>query len=336
MMFYYSEDNQIFSNRIQAVQYKLTHHKQVYLNYYDEIYTKLNWKIEPTQSLNFYYKEQAQRLRDEYDYLILCYSGGHDSTNILETFYFNNIKLDKIVCVGAFSQDSHSGVDENHNGELYLNSFPYIKELGLESITQVIDYTEKFDDISKFSIYKLGSQWVEQIGSKYSPHNWFWRDLDSYVVPKSHQDKKIGIIFGCDKPYLYYSNTGKKIFHFMDTPITSYSRFDLNKTYDSHFINFYWDPTYTDILLKQLHTLKNSNYTHENSHDKANKAVYNLKKPLLFKSPKSIRPFISLRDNFLLTKKDQRISEFFNSGIKGIMSIENDLKNIRSRIYELE
>jgi hypothetical protein len=152
------------------------------------------------------------------------------------------------VCVGAFSQESHSGVDENHNGELYHNSFPYLRELGLESITQVIDYTNMFDDISKFSIYKLGDQWVEHIGSKYSPHNWFWRDLDSYVVPKSHQDKKIGIIFGCDKPYLSFKND-KRIFEFMDTPVNSYSRFDLNKIHDSHFINFYWDPTYPFILL---------------------------------------------------------------------------------------
>jgi len=334
-MFYYSEDNQTFSNRVQATYYKLTHHRRIYLNYYDEIYSKLNWKIEPPESLQFYYKEQAQRLRDEYDYLILCYSGGHDSTNILETFHFNNIKLDKIVCVGAFSQDSHSGVDENHNGELYHNSFPYLKELGLEYITQVIDYTEMFNDITKFSIYKLGSQWIDQIGSRYSPTHWFWRDLDSYVVPKNQQNKKIGIIFGCDKPYLYFEK-GKRVFRFMDTPLTCYGRFDSNKMYNSHFINFYWDHTNTNILLKQVHVLKNTGYTHQGNHAHVNRTVYNLKRPLKFMSPKSGRAFISLRDNFLLSKYDKKITEFFNSGIKNIKLIEQQLNNVPSRDYEIE
>ena len=333
--FYYDEDKRTFPNRIQAVQHSIKTNKRVYLHYYDEVYDKLNWKIEPPETLQYYYKEQAQRIRDQYDYLILCYSGGYDSTNILETFHFNNIKLDKIVCVGALSQDSHSGVDENHNGELYHNSFPYLRELGLESITQVIDYTNMFDDISKFSIYKLGDQWVEHIGSKYSPHNWFWRDLDSYVVPKSHQDKKIGIIFGCDKPYLSFRND-KRFFQFMDTPVTSYSRFDLNKIHDSHFINFYWDPTYPFILLKQLHTLKKSGYTNILGHDHVNNVVYNLRKPLIHKSPKSGTAFLSLRDTFLMTKNDQRLSDFFNSGIKNISNIQYRLNNVPSKIYEIE
>ena len=90
---YYSEDNKIFPNRVHAVKYSIDTGKKVYLHYYDEIYTKLNWKIEPPEPIEYYYKEQAQRIRDQYDYLILCYSGGYDSTNILETYHFNNIKL---------------------------------------------------------------------------------------------------------------------------------------------------------------------------------------------------------------------------------------------------
>jgi hypothetical protein len=155
------------------------------------------------------------------------------------------------------------------------------------------------------------------------------------VVPKSQQDKKIGIIFGCDKPYLSFKN-GKRIFEFMDTPVTSYSRFDLNKIHDSHFINFYWDPTYPFILLKQLHTLKKSGYVNSVGHDHVNNVVYNLKRPLIHKSPKSGTAFLSLRDTFLMTKKDQRLSEFFNSGIKNISNIQYRLNNVPSKIYEIE
>jgi hypothetical protein len=331
-MFYYSEDGQLFSNRIQAVRYSLSYNKKVYVNYYDEVYDKLNWKIEPPEPIEYYYKEQAQRIRDQYDYLILCYSGGYDSTNILETYHFNNIKLNKIICVGAFSQDSYSGTDENHNGELYHNSFPYLKELGLESITQTIDYTKMFDDVSQFSIYEYGDTWMEQIGSKYSPHNWFWRDLDRYVVPDSQRDKKIGIIFGCDKPYLYEHNN-KKIFCFMDTPLSSYGRFNPSKRYNTDYINFYWDPTYPNILMKQLHILKNG---WQQGHDFANKSVYNLRKPLIYRSAKSVSPFLSSRDSYLKTKHDNKLYEFFKSSVLPVQHLENNLRNIGSKFYAIE
>ena len=337
--FYYDEDKKTFPNRIQAVKHQLETGKKVYLYYYDEIYDKLNWKIEPPESLQYYYKEQAQRIRDQYDYVVLCYSGGYDSTNILETFHFNNIKLDKIVCVGALSQDSHSGVDENHNGELYYNSFPYLKELGLESITQTIDYTQMFDDVSQFSVYELGDTWIEEIGSKYSPHNWFWRDLDRYVIPESQKDKKIGIIFGADKPYMYSNpirGTHYSSFCFQDTPITSYGRFNPNKRFNTDYINFYWDPTYPFILLKQLHELKKNGYKHQFGHNFVNSVVYKLKKPLLFKSPKSGSPYLSLRDKYLLKKKDSKLLDFFKIGIQPIQHLENHLRNIGSKYYDIE
>ena len=330
--FYYDDHKNIFPNRIQAIKHQLDTGEKVYLYYYDDIYDKLNWKIEPPESLQYYYKDQAQRLRDEYDYLILCYSGGYDSTNILETYHYNNIKLDKIVCVGAFSQDSHSGTDENHNGELYHNSFPYLKELGLESITQTIDYSQMFNDVSQFSIYKYGDTWMEQIGSKYSPHNWFWRDLDRYVVPDSQRDKKIGIIFGTDKPFIY-QNGHKKAFSFMDTPVTSYGRFNPSKRYNTNLVNFYWDPTYPQILLKQIHILKHG---WVQSHDFINRTVYNLRKPLIHKSPKSGSSFLSLRDSYLKTKHDNKLYEFFKSSVLPVQHLENHLRNIGSKHYDIE
>ena len=68
--------------------------EEVFFYYNDEIYDKIDWSIEPPGTLDFYYKEQAQRIRDSYDYVILCFSGGADSTNILNTFYYNNIKME--------------------------------------------------------------------------------------------------------------------------------------------------------------------------------------------------------------------------------------------------
>ena len=42
------------------------------------------------------YKQRAQQLRDTYDYIIVAYSGGSDSDNMVQAFLRNNIKLDEI------------------------------------------------------------------------------------------------------------------------------------------------------------------------------------------------------------------------------------------------
>lgn len=358
-MFYYFEDGARFTSKLAALKYSSEKALSPKFYYHDHVYKKLDWTVEPPQSLDYYYKEQAQRIRDEYDYVILAYSGGYDSTNILETFYFNNIKLDKIVIVGALSQDSYSGADDNHNGELYYNAFPYVKELGLEQITQVVDYTNLFGKANNFSVATHGDNWVDEIGAWFSPHNWFWRDIERHVIPKEWNGKKVALIFGKDKPTLFYSSEGLSQtslignrfklngFYFRDTPCLSYA--DTGQREDLTRINFYWDPTNTNILLKQLHVLKNVyeiNYL--NSYDASigvqtvgglstNSIVYNLKKPLIYKSPKSKDNLLSLRDNYLKEKKNSDVFSLYQSGINRLdkeVGVSN-MTTIPSRFYNL-
>jgi hypothetical protein len=359
-MFYYFDNGKKFTSKIEAIKYSQQTRLLPKFYYYDHVYEKLDWTREPSETLDYYYKQHAQRIRDNYDYVILAYSGGYDSTNILETFYYNNIKLDKIITVGALKQDSCSGVDENHNGELYHNVFPYIKELGLESITQVIDYTDLFNKVENFSISSYKENWVDEIGAWFSPHNWFWRDVGKYVIPKEWGDKKVALIFGKDKPALFYSPEGKSQiailnhgyrlngFQFRDTPCYNYGdtgQIEENLTR----INFYWDPNNTDILLKQLHIMKtvydiNALNSYEPSmgvqtlgNIDTNHIVYNLKKPLIFKSPKSKNNIFSLRDNYLKNKKNSELYKFYIKGLNRINSEVNlnSMVAIPSRFYDM-
>ena len=117
MIFYYDAENNIYLTHLDAVASR----KQCWFYYYDDILSKVPWKIEPTETLETLYKLRAQEIRDTYDYVILCFSGGSDSLNVLETFYYNNIHIDEIVMVGAFSQDKFFGDDSNSSGH-YLPS----------------------------------------------------------------------------------------------------------------------------------------------------------------------------------------------------------------------
>jgi hypothetical protein len=308
---YYFDDGSKFSSKIEAIQYSLKSQKNFRLYYFDEVFSSIDWSIEPSNTLQYHYKQQAQRIRDEYDYVVLCYSGGADSTNILETYVYNNIKLDKIVVVGALSEDSSKGVDENHNGELYHNVFPYLKDLGLEGITQICDYTTLFDKPENFSIYEYGENWVDVVGTRLSPHNWFWRDLHKHVVPIEWRSKKVAIIFGKDKPKLSYHDN-KFAFRFSDIVVNNYGNIETVDNCDR--INFYWDPNYPLIIIKQLHILK-SHFNAFKFGDSVDNMVYNLKRPLVFKSPKSRLNYLSLRDNFLVNKKNSSIYKFYFDGL---------------------
>jgi hypothetical protein len=333
---YYSEDGTNFSNRIEAIRYHLASGSKIFCYYYDDVYDKLDWTVEPEGTLDFHYKQQAQKIRDEHDYVILCYSGGFDSTNILETFHYNNIKLDKIVVQGPFKQDVHSGSDENQNGEIYENAFPYLNQLGLNSIVQVVDNTDFYGDMTQFSIYAMGDSWVNYIGARYSPHHFFWRDLPKYVVPKEYEDKKIAIVWGIDKPYLFKSS-GKFVFRFRDGVLTTYGRSIQPTQANINNINFYWDPTYPLILLKQLHTLKKFEFRIGSfSRLTIQSALYNLKNPLNYVGSKSPDIYVGLRDQFLLTKGESDILKFHQAGLKTIQDIDmNKFKNIDSKDYAI-
>ena len=327
--FYYTSDKKTFLNKLDAIKYCKDNNKEIYFFYHDDVYSKINWRVNPPGSLEFHYKTQAERIRDEYDYVVLFYSGGYDSTNILETFYYNNIKLDKIVCVGAFSQDSYSGVDENHNGELYHNAFPYIVQLGLQSITQTYDYTDYFENANNFSVYNYGEQWVENVGPWFSPHNWFWQDIHKYVVPANMMDKKVALVWGKDKANLSIRD-GSHGFSFSDVAALSYGGNIYSNNIDR--INFYWDPHNPLLIIKQVHELsKHNEYINPN-------ILYNLKTGLRFKSPKSPTNILSLRDNFLRKKLDSNIFDFYKAGIKNMNSKIDpkvDLKPILSRFYPI-
>lgn len=320
-VFYYTKDGKRFHSRIESALYAQKTQQQVFFHYYDNVYNFIDWQIEPPQSLNFYYKEQATRIRDNYDYVVLFYSGGADSTNILETFYYNNIKIDKIVMVGAFSQDPNSYSDKNHNAELYLNAFSRIDKLGLASICQLCDYSKMFSDVKQFRLYQLGEEWTEEIIGRYSPHNWFWYEIEDHVVPTQMKDKKVALIWGKDKPIFSSNRVNNKesshSFTFMDRTVLNYGTGMSIKPHENiDRINFYWDPNYTDILVKQLFTLIHCEKQSTSIEDK----LYKLRTPILYKSPKSQSIYLSLRDTYLIDNVDTKLFDFYRLGLKSIQN----------------
>jgi hypothetical protein len=332
-IFYYDKES-IYSTPYEA----WASNNECYLHYYDDIFDKADWKKEPTETLETLYVERARKIRDEYEYVILCYSGGNDSTKILETFYYNNIHIDEIVMVGSFSQDANSGSDENHNTDFYQNAFPLLKTLDLPNTKiTTIDYTEIFRDINQFSLIKnYGIDWIKYIGTTKSPHNLFWSDFKKFVGPNN--TKNTAWIMGIEKvnlEYWYqtaanpseahsYINLSKPYVHFSDAYINNYG---MSTRKDENFtrVNFYCDPdpVAIKIQIKQAHIFHrviSMSPLHLRrkiirSRHMKNKLFYDLKNPLTFQSEKSRTSVLSLRDKFLFNAKNSDIYEYYISAI---------------------
>jgi hypothetical protein len=317
-LFYYDKDSNIYQYQLDAVASK----KHCWLYFHDKEMALVDWKTEPSQSLDQLYKTRAEYIRDNNKYVILCYSGGHDSTNILETFYYNNIHIDEILVVGALSQDSYEGSDENHNGELYKNVFPTLNKLNLPNTKiTIVDYTKWFDDPKNFTtIMMYGSEWTKYVGGFRSVHKLFWRDLKKFI---GHDNsKQTAYIMGTDKVYLNYEKGESSYVRFSDL-----SFFDYGSNYeDENFkrVNFYTDnhPTATDITRKQAHLINKFKKLNiapgMNETDLLHKIIYKLRHPLVFMSPKSVYTSISARDMFILNAKNSEMYGIFTDGLKTI------------------
>lgn len=346
-IFYYDKES-IYSTPYEA----WASNNECRLHYYDDVFDKADWKKEPTETLETLYIERARKIRDEYEYVILCYSGGNDSSNILETFYYNNIHIDEIVMVGSFSQDvSDESLNENHNADFYKNAFPLLKTLNLSNTKiTTIDYTEIFRDINQFSLIKeYGIDWIKYIGTTKSPHNLFWSDFKKFVG--CNNTKNTAWIMGIEKVNLDYQS--KKT----NDPFESHTYVDLSKPYvnfsDAYInnygmstrknenftrVNFYCDPdpVAIKIQIKQAHIFNrfiSTVPTHSRrkmlrSRHVKNKLFYDLKNPLIFQSEKSSTSVLSLRDKFLLNVKDSDIYKYY------ISAIETDQKYIKTQITE--
>lgn len=287
----------LFFSKLQAVSKAKT--KNIHLYYFDHLFSKIDWKTEPKESLDELYKQRAQQLRDSYDYLILFYSGGIDSTNILEAFYYNNIPLDEIVMKGSFSKDKFLGDTSMRNGEITLNCFSTLKKMDLkETKITVFDDAEYLEKIK----FNATDHYLGFVGCGYFSIKEIPMFNTKETIFSTLKKQKACKIFGVDKPEFRYDSKTQKFFTFFkDIPLLSHGNnpMSYNTEYDIKTEAFYYEKSEAKILRKQLHIIKrfyidnvliSEKMTHEqfakNYAKIMLKLIYNLRNNLVYVEPK--------------------------------------------------
>ena len=80
---YFKVGKDIFFSKIDAILHASKTNADVTFHFHDDVYGSVDWTRPLHVPLDVLYRQRAQQLRDKYDYLVLHYSAGSDSHNIL-------------------------------------------------------------------------------------------------------------------------------------------------------------------------------------------------------------------------------------------------------------
>jgi hypothetical protein len=257
---YYQVGEQIFFNKLSAILHsKKTHHFPKFV-FHDNVFESLDWTVEPDETLDELYRQRAQGLRDKYDYLVLHYSGGLDSANILETFIKNNIYLDEILIRGPYKTTDKNEKDrrpENHYSEIYFQGIPtaeVVKNQFLKNVKiTVVDTTE-------FTIkwFDQNPDWHEGTFGMSAPNRFAnnYNKLHPEYARLTESGKTVAHILGIDKPMLHYQDNLFYI-RFLDKLTTMFVGGEIDPDgLPLHREFFYWSAETARLICKQAHTLK--------------------------------------------------------------------------------
>ena len=247
----YKDIKTINKFKIMIVANNLSH---VRWNYHDDFFSQFDWTKEPTESLDELYAERARQIRDTYDYVILMYSGGSDSQNVLDSFVDNNIFLDEICSTINYS--TTSTIDNAVNYEV----------LGPNGAKEKAESVKHPNTI--YRLYDISDMTIQRWSNIQDSHHWSnntrpraGRIMDTNVDKWKQlykTGKKICFIWGNYKPCVT-EDSGNYYFQFTDylnTQLPYRSALMRDEATDEQF---YWYPSIqsANLIIKQSHVIKN-------------------------------------------------------------------------------
>lgn len=246
-------------NKLQALEFASKVNQSVRWDFNSSVYNSIDWSVEPQISIDTLYLLRARQLRDRYDYLVLNFSGGSDSTNILYTFLKNNIHIDEIIVrhpetgIKNVTTNTQNKDSTNQISEFDYAVIPRLKWVKDNFPTIKITIHDYFDSMVNETI---DDSWIYAAREFFHPgvikrySNLSMRSQLSMY----DRGKTVGVIYGIDKPLLEYRD-GKYYAYFIDicpnvvvSEVADYTNITTEL--------FYWTPDLPEIVVKQAHMVR--------------------------------------------------------------------------------
>jgi hypothetical protein len=136
---YYTVGNCIAVTQGVAVQESSRTGLPIAWHFNDQEYRAMNWRTSWNLPISEVYRLRAQQLRDKYKYLVLWFSGGADSTVILQSFINNNIHLDEVVVAwpSTTSQGQYTPNTVDKSASNFISEWDFAIKPRLEWLAKV-------------------------------------------------------------------------------------------------------------------------------------------------------------------------------------------------------
>jgi hypothetical protein len=266
---YYIVGDKIFSDKIEALIYASETRADVSWNFHDELFSKVNWEKEPSIPLTELYKQRALQIREKYDYIVLLSSGGADSTNMIYSFFNNNIHVDEIVASAPISGLSNLDKTERNNNaentynETFFAQIPLMKELSDKFSKTKFTLNDYFQDILDYK----SDQWLLTCSDWIHPTTNARFNLEKFKHLRDIADsgKRLGIIYGIDKPNIMAD--GDNLYTTLADLTVNVPRNPFNRLYPNvDTVLFYYAQDLPELMVKQAHEVSRWMFLQENSH----------------------------------------------------------------------
>ena len=256
----YSVNNKVYTDKIEAVLEANKTNAEITWDFHEDKFKKIVWRNEPQLSLTELYKLRAQQIRDEYDYVIIMFSGGGDSTNVLHSFLSNDIKIDEIVSGIPLSgltdfKASYDNNAGNNASEWFLTTTPYLKHVSEKYPEIKISINDFFHNMLNFKT----DEWIYKSSDHIHPTTSARYDLSrlTHIRQLADQGKKIAVVYGSEKPYILF-HEGQIFNAIWDTGV-NVPRQPFEIFYPNvDIVLFYTTPRMPQILAKQAHEIAKS------------------------------------------------------------------------------
>ena len=234
MSWHYKIGTQKTTNKLKAIKLQ-QESKQALTFEFPESYNDFDFSIEPEEDFYSLLVKEAKRIRETYPKIRLWYSGGCDSSLVLDVFTKNNIYIDEIHTAKTGIKEADFEIDQF--------AIPYLNKVRDKlTNTKITIHEPTIKDYYKFYENK---NWVESF-NKIHPENFQYHFRLHYIneVNSLYGNDFINIR-GKDKPDVIYVN-GKFYAYILDVEIED----------QPYQLNFYLDNPL--IHSKQSHMLKNA------------------------------------------------------------------------------
>lgn len=178
--------NDIVDNKSKALLLKNTDDLVLEV---DPKFHSAKWDTEPKQSIKELHRLRAEQIRQTYDYVVLYFSGGADSTTVLNAFVDNNIPIDEVIVYVNTDAENNPIVGGSY-------ALKYLKEINYKGLVTVVDLN--FDVLAKII---AGGTW-QSYGSFSGLLHSFYRfridfyEKNRYISTLIRRKGKIAHIFG--------------------------------------------------------------------------------------------------------------------------------------------